>query len=246
MAIFNPTRYSSTSGQGPGKGTGGSDPTGIFRNNGDGRGGMGRKWFEEMNKASGHDDKDIISSTDVRKRGWFGDGPQASGYEDNQSRLIGQLQQQADGNGPSLAQAIADQQRQQGLAQMMAQQASMRGVNPALAARSNQMAAANLQANLGQQAQVGRLQEQQMAQGNLAQALAQARGQDLQFQGLDQNYNTSIGNAQTSELNQRNQLNAAYKMQAQKNRKQLHDKQTSWFMDMGQGGITGGKGFIGK
>jgi hypothetical protein len=217
---------------------------GTFGNQAEGRGSWGKwngkKSFEEMNKLSGHDNKDIISSTDVRKRGWFGDGPKASGYEDNQSRLIGQLQQQADGNGPSLATALANQQRQQGLAQMMAQQASQRGVNPALAARSNQMAAANLQATLAQNAQVGRLQEQQNAQGNLAAALAQARGQDLQFQGLDQNYNTSIGNAQTSELNNRNQLNAQYKLQAQKNRKKLFDDQTGWFMGIGKGAVMGG------
>jgi hypothetical protein len=112
-------------------------------------------------------------------------GPQiATGAQDQfrgqQMGLAQQLMGQAQGKGPSIAQAQLQQATDRNMAQAMALGASQNaGTRGAGALRG----IANQQAQIGQQmaADSGllRLQEQQQAQGLLNQVLAGGRGQDL-------------------------------------------------------------------
>lgn len=91
------------------------------------------------------------------------------------------LQQQAAGQGPSLAQSQLQQGTNRNLAQQMALMASARS-NPAMAMRMSAMNAANIGQQSAQQAADLRLQEQLGAQGLLGQALQTGRGQNLSTQ----------------------------------------------------------------
>ncbi len=117
-----------------------------------------------------------------------------------QEQLLGDLQKQAAGEGPSLAQFEADRMRDANLNQSLALAASQPGVSAGLALRQAQQQAGAGGIAAAQQATAGRMQEQLNAQGQLG-ALAgqiragdmQTRGQDLQFRGQD------IGLAQSNQ-----------------------------------------------
>lgn len=104
-----------------------------------------------------------------------GDGAQ---FRLGQEQLIGQLQAQAAGQGPSLAQAMFDRANQSNIAAQTSLARTGRG-NTALAGR---MAAQNIGAGVqgfaGQAAQA-RMQEQDNARQMLAGVLGQARGQSI-------------------------------------------------------------------
>lgn len=99
--------------------------------------------------------------------------------------LIRQLQQQAAGRGPSIAEAQLKQASDRNLAQQLGAAAAQRGGN---AAAQQRQLARQQQASgqeLGQQAMIARMQEQQAAQ----QQLGQITGQDQQMAGqLQQRY----------------------------------------------------------
>jgi len=109
----------------------------------------------------------------------------------NQNQLIGQLQQQAAGQGPSLAQAQLKAASDRSLAQQMAAAAAARGANPAAAQRQLMQNQAAAQRTLGAQAAQTGLQEQQAAQQQLGSLVQneQARADQLALQymqsGLD-------------------------------------------------------------
>lgn len=188
--------------------------------------GVGGHWttgnpFEKLRqageKAAGINDVDIAGSFDPSKFFQAGIGPQ-SGFRGQQSSLAQMLMQRAQGQGPSLTDALVNQQRQQGFNNISAQTASARGVNPALAARGAQMASANLSAQLNQQRVAGNLQEQQAAQQSLGGLLAQARGQDMQYQQMGVDQRNLVANARLQEALQRQQLNAQGRMGTRDNR----------------------------
>lgn len=116
--------------------------------------------------------------------------PTMNGVPQNQSRLqqqnlIQMLQQQARGQGPSLAQGQLQQATDRNINQAASMAASQRG--PGAAAGG--YAAANMAAQANQQAASDsallRMQEQLQAQGLLASVLGQTRGQDIGFAGQD-------------------------------------------------------------
>lgn len=97
-----------------------------------------------------------------------------------QSGLLGQLQGQAAGTAPS----IADMQMQRGmeanLAATRAQLASARGGTNPLLARQTMQTSADIQAKTAQDAAMARLQEQMAAQQQLATVSGQARQQSFE------------------------------------------------------------------
>jgi hypothetical protein len=105
-------------------------------------------------------------------------GPQEQ-FRQGQMGLMAQLQAQASGQGPSLAQMQLQQAGDRNLANAAALGASQRGAGVAGALRG----IASQQAGIGQQlaadSAMMRLQEQQQAQGLLAGVLGGARGQDI-------------------------------------------------------------------
>ena len=116
----------------------------------------------------------------------------------NQSRgaqmaLLAQLQAQAAGRGPSLAQMqlqqATDQNMQQAMSMGLSSQAQ--GMNPGSALRAASRARAGIQGQSAAQSAMLRLMEQQQAQQQLAGLSTNMRGQDLgvagQQAGLDLN-----------------------------------------------------------
>jgi hypothetical protein len=96
-----------------------------------------------------------------------------------QMALGQQLARTASGQGPSVAQEQLKQATDQNIRQQQSLAASMRGVNPALAARNAQMGAASAQQQAAGQASTMRAQEALSAQGQLGGLLSGVRGQDI-------------------------------------------------------------------
>ncbi len=119
-----------------------------------------------------------------------------SSFRGDQGALVRMLQQQASGQGPSLAALQTREALDRGLAQQRSFAAGARPGNSAAAAR---MAAQNMsQLNQGaaSQEQQGRLAEALAAQQALGGVLQGARAQDLQLGGLNQ-----AGQLQTTQMN---------------------------------------------
>lgn len=124
-----------------------------------------------------------------------------------QNQLVGQLQQEAAGNGPGaqLAQQQANQLAQQNTQRMQGAIAGTRGINPALAARlvANQAGQAN-QAAAQQGAQMG-LQQQLAARGQLGNIFGNESGlttgatQNLLETGRTQDIQSALGAGQLSQ-----------------------------------------------
>lgn len=94
-----------------------------------------------------------------------------------QQYLMSALQQQAMGQGPSVAQAQFAAANEANLAASLAQQASLRGGYDPAAARQIRQTAADLQAKAAQDAAQARMQEQLNAQTQLATVASQVEGQ---------------------------------------------------------------------
>jgi Chaperone of endosialidase len=128
--------------------------------------------------------------------------------QDNQDRAaamqnINALQQQAAGQGPSVAAQQAQASSQQAIAGQMAAAASQRGSsNASLGLRSAQTQAAANQQATAQTAVQGRLQEQLNAQSQLGSAVNNLQGQDIGLAtnqaGLTQQTNLANSAAQNN------------------------------------------------
>lgn len=119
-----------------------------------------------------------------------GNGIQLNKGQSNQTRagqmdLAGALTQQANGQGPSLAQGQLRQATDRNIAQALALGASQRGMGAAGGLR----AIADQRAQIGQQAASDSsqlaLNEQMQARNQLGQVLTGARGQDIAVAGQD-------------------------------------------------------------
>lgn len=135
-----------------------------------------------------------------------------------QSQLANMLLNQAQGNGPSIAQNQLNQATNQNIAQGAGMIGSQRGLNPALAARMilNNTAAQN-QAAAGQAAGL-RAQEQLGALGSLGNVLGQQRGQDIS-QSLGQ---VQSGLGQVGTLGQLQNTQNAARIQSQQGADQIN------------------------
>ena len=99
-------------------------------------------------------------------------------FRGKQLGLAGQLEAQAAGQGPSLAQAQLQQATDQNIAQQMALAASARGGNVGMAQRQAAQNAAAVQQQASQQSAMLRMQEQMAAREQLSGLLGQGRAAD--------------------------------------------------------------------
>lgn len=104
---------------------------------------------------------------------------QANQARDFQTALAAQLQQQAMGQGPSLAAEQLRQGLSRNIAASQAQAASLRGNASPLAARQVLQTAAQQRGDVANQAALARMAEQQAAQQQLGAVSQQLRGQDV-------------------------------------------------------------------
>ncbi len=121
--------------------------------------------------------------------GQFQNAGNGAQFRGGQQQLIGQLQAQANGQGPSLATGQFNRSLESGIAAQQAQANSGRG-NTALAGRLAAQNIGGLTQDLAGQASQARIQEQISARQQLAGVLGQARGQDIgvnQFNAGQQN-----------------------------------------------------------
>lgn len=121
-----------------------------------------------------------------------------------QTQLANQLMQQANGQGTSAAQAQLQAGQQQNLANMLAAAHSATGPGASLAGYNAMQAGAQAGAQTNQQAAILRAQEQNQAQGQLANVLNQQQAANLeatktqaqlQEQQLQSNQQTDLGYA---------------------------------------------------
>lgn len=143
---------------------------------------------------------------------------QAAATGQQQANLAGALLAQSNGSGPSLAQSQLTNATQQNAAAAAGQAASMRGVNPALAARmAGQNQAAAGQAAAGQSAQA-RAQDQLNAQSQLGTALNAQRTGDVSQVNAANSLLGSAGALQnTQNANNIQNLTDAQKLQLEQN-----------------------------
>jgi hypothetical protein len=127
-------------------------------------------------------------------------------FREGQLAQIQALQQQAAGQGPSLAQLQLQQATNRNLAQQMAATAAGSAPNAGLALRQGLLGGAMAsQGAAGQSAQL-RLQEQMDAQSQLANALQSGRGQDISFMSAN---DQAVQNILNQYLQQQQQERAA-------------------------------------
>lgn len=129
---------------------------------------------------------------------------QAEGFGagQNQAALVADLQAQAAGRGPSLAQMQLQQATDRNVAQAAGAVAGARGINPALAMRQiGQQQAAMGQQMAGQSA-MARLEEQNAARAQLANVLAQQRSGAAQQAQLGTGLFGSAGQLEQGQGNQ--------------------------------------------
>jgi hypothetical protein len=100
-------------------------------------------------------------------------------FRNYQLGLAQQLQAQATGQGPSLAQLQLQQATDRGLQQSLGAIRSATGANAGLAARTASLAGAQQLGQMGAQSGILRLQEQQQAQNALAGLAGQGRQGDI-------------------------------------------------------------------
>lgn len=104
---------------------------------------------------------------------------QQAQFRNQQMGLADVLRAQAAGQGPSLAQSQYDRNTQQAIRQQNSQAASMRGINPALAARLSGQNIAGIQQDAAANSAAIRAQEQMAAQSQLGQLVGQGRQADI-------------------------------------------------------------------
>jgi hypothetical protein len=132
-------------------------------------------------------------------------GAQQGQTRDMQMALIQQLQDQAAGRGPSLAQMQLQQGTDRNMSQAMALGQSQRGAGAAGMAKGIQGQQAGIAQGMAGDAAMLRLQEQMSARGMLGQQLGGVRGQDQGWAGMDMQNNQFNAGA----TNQGNQFNAS-------------------------------------
>ena len=137
---------------------------GLFDSIGDGVNSIGRFF--------GNDDR---QRQDIIDQGFEGAQRRSADID----TLVAQLQGQAAGTGPSLAQQQLQRAGQQSLNQQQALMASARPGQGALAQRMAAQNSSRIGSDLAQQAAALRLREQMQAREQLRQLLLAARGQDL-------------------------------------------------------------------
>lgn len=108
--------------------------------------------------------------------------PTQSGFRADQQALVGQLQRQALGQGPSVAAQQAKLQNQQAVANQFAMMRS--GQGGAAAKRAAMQNASMQQGSLAGQSALARTQEQLGAISQLGNVLSGARGQDNTYQNM--------------------------------------------------------------
>jgi hypothetical protein len=112
-----------------------------------------------------------------------------------EANLINQLSQQAQGQGPSLANMQYEKALNDSIMAQKALNASTRGVsNVGLMARNAQQAGIDLSRDQAQNSAINRMQEQQSAQSLLSQNLASQRGGALQADMANQQSETNYRN----------------------------------------------------
>lgn len=107
------------------------------------------------------------------------DQSQQAQFRAGQMQLMQDLQAQAAGQGPSLANLQLQQGTDNNIRQAMALGTTRQGVNPALAQRSIMNQATMAQQQAAQQAAVNRMQEQMAARQQLGGVMESGRGQDI-------------------------------------------------------------------
>ena len=150
--------------------------------------------------------------------GQFQNAGMGGQYRQGQNQLIGQLQQQSMGQGPSLAQGQFNQNLDQGIAAQIAMANSGQG-NASAAARGAAQNTGSMTQNFAGQAAQARMQEQLNARQQLAGVLGQARGQEMQggqFNAGQQNQRT-LAQAQFGQQAGMQNQNAWLQNQAQQN-----------------------------
>jgi hypothetical protein len=126
--------------------------------------------------------------------GFANNGAQAQTAAQQQD-YINALRAQANGQGPSVAQAMMNNSLQQNVANTNALAASAKGnSNPILAQRMAMQQNSQSAQQAAQMGAVGRMQEQLNAQGQLGGALANMRNQDMQNSGLFNNLGLNYNN----------------------------------------------------
>jgi hypothetical protein len=139
-------------------------------------------------------------------------------FRQYQLGLAQQLQAQARGEGPSLAQMQLAQATDRSLQQALGAARSGLGSNPALAARTAALQASGTMGNAASQSAMLRLQEQQDAQRALAGLSGQARGMDLDTASTRAGLGMDASRLQGSLLGQAAQAGAGIASDAFNNR----------------------------
>jgi hypothetical protein len=168
---------------------------------------------------------------------------QSRGYQDS---LAKSLQARVNGTGgPSLAEMQQRQGLNQSLSNTLAQAASQRGVNPALALRMSQQTNSAAQQNAAFQGGMLRAQEQQAAEAQLGGLSTNMRGQDLDAAttsarlGMD----TQLANQQSALANRG--MNDAQVSQIRQQQLGIDDADRQAKMDLGKLRVNEGVGIAG-
>lgn len=137
-------------------------------------------------------------------------GTQQDQARNGQMALVQQLQNQASGQGPSLAQMQFQKASDQNMSQAMALGQSQRGAGQGGMMKGIQTQQANIGQGMANDSGMMRLQEQMAAQNQLGQNLGQMRGQDQgfdsqttqnnQFNAGAQNQNNQFGQSQANSM----------------------------------------------
>lgn len=135
----------------------------------------GRKFGQTVAKDYQRTVSPAISSAQSAAAGYAPDET----FRQYQMGLAQQLQAQARGEGPSLAQMQLAQATDRSLQQALGAARSGLGSNPALAARTAALQASGTMGNAAAESAMLRLQEQRQAQNALAGLSQQARGMDI-------------------------------------------------------------------
>lgn len=132
------------------------------------------------------------------------DPSQSNATRAQQMALIQQLQAQASGSAPSIAEAQLRQAAQQNAAQASSAMTQARGMGAGAAQRQVGVQRAGIGQDLAGQSAIARLQEQMMARSALGQQLGAMRGQDLGQAQLGAGFNlqgqTATQNARQAAL----------------------------------------------
>lgn len=129
------------------------------------------------------------------------DQSQQGQFRDAQQQLVGSLQTQAAGQGPSVASMEAARASGRNVRQQFALSRSGRGGNQGMLARQAARGVADFNQAAAQEAAIGRAREQLAAQQQLAGLTGQARGQDIDLATTQAGFRQQTGLAQ-GELDQ--------------------------------------------